>query len=104
MYAIIKDRGKQYKVAPGDSILIDLMEGRKEADRIEFNEVMAVGGNDKGKIGTPLVQGAKVVGEIEGPRQGDKINVFKFKRRKDYRRKSGHRERFTQVKIKEIIV
>ncbi|MFQ5956983.1 MAG: 50S ribosomal protein L21 [Candidatus Brocadiales bacterium] len=104
MYAIIKDRGKQYKAAPGESILIDLMEGLKEADRIEFNEVMVVGGDDKGEIGTPLVEGAKVVGEVEGQRQGDKIDVFKFKRRKGYRRKKGHRQCFTQVKIKEIVV
>ncbi|MFQ5861592.1 MAG: 50S ribosomal protein L21 [Candidatus Brocadiales bacterium] len=104
MYAIIKDRGKQYKVTPGESILIDSLEGLKEADRIEFDEVVAVGGDDKGKIGTPLVKGAKVVGEVEGQRQGDKITVFKFKRRKGYRRKRGHRQRFTLVKIKGIVV
>lgn len=104
MYAIIKDRGKQYKVTAGESILIDAIGGLKEADRIEFNEVIAVGDDKKGKVGTPFVDGAKVVGEIEGPRPGDKIDVFKFKRRKDYRRKGGHRQRFTQVKIREIVV
>lgn len=104
MYAIIKDRGKQYKVTPGESILIDSIEGRKEADQIEFNEVVAVGGTDEVNIGTPLVKGAKVVGEIEGHKKADKIYVFKFKRRKDYRRKAGHRQLLTQVKIKEIIV
>ncbi len=104
MYAIIKDRGRQYKVTPGETILIDSVEGLKEDGKIEFNEVVAVGGDDKGKIGTPLVKGAKVVGEVQGPKKGDKIDVFKFKRRKDYRRKAGHRQRFTQVKIKKIIV
>lgn len=104
MYAIIRDRGKQYKVTPGDSILIDLIDGLKEADPIEFSEVVAVGGDDKCRIGTPLVEGAKVVGEVEAHRLGGKITVFKFKRRKGYRRKMGHRQRYTQVKIKEIIV
>lgn len=104
MYAVIKDRGRQYKVAPGESILIDLMDSLKETDKIEFNEVIAIGGEGQGKIGTPLVKGAKVVGEVEGQKQGDKISVFKFKRRKGYRRKMGHRQCFTQVKIKEIVV
>ncbi|HCN20102.1 MAG TPA: 50S ribosomal protein L21, partial [Planctomycetia bacterium] len=58
MYAIIKDRGRQYKVTEGDSILIDLTDGLKEADKIEFNEVMAVGDDQNGKVGTPLVEGA----------------------------------------------
>ncbi len=104
MYAIIRDRGRQYKVTPGESILIDSQEGLKEADQVEFNEVMAVGGDDKGRIGTPLVEGAKVIGDVEGQRRGEKLSVFKFKRRKDYRRKKGSRQSFIQVKIKEIIV
>lgn len=104
MYAIIKDRGRQYKVTEGDSILIDLIDGLKEADKIEFNEVMAVGDDQNGKVGTPLVEGAKVVGVVEGFRLGDKVFVFKFRRRENYRRKKGHRQRFTQVRIKEIVV
>lgn len=104
MYAIIRDRGRQYKVAEGDSVLIDVVGGLKEADSIEFNEVMAVGDDKGARVGTPLVEGAKVLGVIEGPRQGDKVDFFKFKRRKNYRRKGGHRQRFTQVKIKEIVV
>lgn len=104
MYAIIKDRGKQYKVEPGQSILIDFVADRKDADKIEFSDIVAVGDGDKGKVGTPFVNGVKVVGEIEGQKKGDKITVYKFKRRKDYRRKQGHRQRYTQVKIKEIVV
>ncbi|MEE9487597.1 MAG: 50S ribosomal protein L21 [Candidatus Brocadiales bacterium] len=104
MYAIIKDRGKQYKVEPGQSILIDFVADRNDADQIEFSDVVALGDGDKGKIGTPFVSGVKVVGEIEGHKKGNKIDVYKFKRRKDYRRKQGHRQRYTQVKIKEIVV
>lgn len=104
MYAIVKDRGKQYKVSPGESILIDVREDLKAADPIEFNEVLAVGGEDKCQIGSPLLQGAKVLGQIEGQKIGEKIKIYKFKRRKNYRRQSGHRQHFTQVKIKEIVV
>ena len=65
MYAIIKDRGKQYKVSPGECLLIDLMKGLKEKDPIEFSEVIAVGDESNTRIGNPLVAGAKVLAEVE---------------------------------------
>lgn len=104
MYAIIKDRGKQYKVSPGECLLIDLMEGLKEKDPIEFSEVIAVGDESNTRIGNPLVAGAKVLAEVECQTLGEKVRIIKFRRRENYRRKRGHRQAFTQVKIKEICV
>lgn len=104
MYAIIKDRGKQYKVSPGECLLIDPMEGLKEKDPIEFSEVIAVGDESNTRIGNPLVAGAKVLAEVECQTLGEKVQIIKFRRRENYRRKRGHRQSFTQVKIKEICV
>lgn len=104
MYAIIRDRGKQYKVSPGESLLIDFVEGLKEKDPVEFPEVMVVGDEASTKIGNPLIAGAKVLAEAQGQKLGEKAKIVKFRRRENYRRKKGHRQVFTQVKIKEICV
>ncbi|HHT9119950.1 MAG TPA: 50S ribosomal protein L21 [Candidatus Hypogeohydataceae bacterium YC41] len=103
MYAIIRDRGKQYKVSPGESILIDLIEGLKEKDPIEFPEVMVVG-DETTKVGNPLITGVKVLAEVQGQVLGEKVRIIKFRRRENYRRRKGHRQVFTKVKIKEICV
>ncbi len=95
--AVIRTGGKQYRVTEGDVIEIEKIAGDKGA-KVEFDEVLLVGG-DKVKVGKPTVKGAKVAGEIVGQERGDKIVVFKFKRRKKYRRKAGHRQEHTQVKI-----
>ncbi|MBN2284620.1 MAG: 50S ribosomal protein L21 [Deltaproteobacteria bacterium] len=103
MYAVIKTGGKQYKVSEGDVLSFEKIEGNK-GDVISFEEVLMVGGTDTIKIGTPLVEGAKVVGEIIAQTRGPKITVFKMKRRKGYRKKTGHRQDLTSMKIKEIVV
>jgi large subunit ribosomal protein L21 len=95
--AVIRTGGKQYRVSEGDTIKVEKLEGDPGA-KIQFDEVLLVGG-DTPKIGKPTVSGAKVSGEIVAQTRGNKLIVFKFKRRKRYRRKAGHRQALTQVKI-----
>ena len=103
MFAVIKTGGKQYTVNPGDVIDVELLAG-EPGDTVEFNEVLMVS-NDKGKVnlGTPTVDKAVVKGKILEEKKGKKIIVFKFKRRKDYRNKNGHRQRYTRVEITDIL-
>lgn len=98
MYAVIRTGGKQYKVAEDDLIHVEKLAG-EAGDSVEFNEVLMVGGTDSPKIGTPLVDGAVVAGEVVEQTRGDKIIVFKKKRRQGYRRKKGHRQHLTAVRI-----
>jgi len=97
MYAVIKTGGKQYRVSEGQTLRVEKLPGSK-GDAVTFSEVLLVGG-DSPKIGQPLVSGAKVAAEITGQDRGKKIVVFKFRRRKNYRRKAGHRQPFTELKI-----
>jgi large subunit ribosomal protein L21 len=101
LYAIISDRNQQTKVQKGDVILCDL-NGMKPGDKITFDEVLLLGNEGHVKIGKPLVHGASVTGEVLGEIKGDKVIAFRFKRRKNVRKKRGHRERYTQVKITSI--
>ena len=103
MHAVIKTGGKQYTVNPGDILDVELLSGNP-GDAIEFNEVLMVS-NDKGEvqIGSPLVEKAVVKAKIVKETKGKKIVVFKFKRRKDYRNKNGHRQRYTTVEITDIV-
>jgi large subunit ribosomal protein L21 len=99
MYAVIRSGGKQYRVAPGDVVKIEKVEKTSNSDQnIEF-EVLAVSG-EEGKIAK--AEDAKVVGEILGEGRADKILVFHFKRKKQYKKLNGHRQPFTQVRIAEI--
>ncbi|HZO16513.1 MAG TPA: 50S ribosomal protein L21 [Polyangiaceae bacterium] len=98
MYAVIKTGGKQYRVAEGDTLQVEKIAG-KPGDAVTFDQVLLVGGTDSAKIGKPLVSGAKVKAEIVAHGRGEKIIVFKLKRRKNYRKKQGHRQPYTQVKI-----
>ncbi len=97
MYAVIKTGGKQYRVAEGDTLQVEKLAGAA-GDAIEFKDVLFVGG-DAAKVGKPLVSGAAVKAEIVSQDRGDKIIVFKMRRRKNYRRKQGHRQPYTRVKI-----
>ncbi len=101
MYAVLRTGGKQYKVAAGDLIEVERIAG-EAGDVIEFSEVLSLVGEDETRIGTPLVEGALVKGEIVSQKRGDKILVFKSKRRKGYRKRQGHRQELTQLKITEI--
>jgi large subunit ribosomal protein L21 len=97
MYAVIHTGGKQYKVAPGENLRIEKIEGDKGA-KVSFDKVLLIGG-DAVKIGKPYVAGAKVNAEIVAQDRAKKIIVFKLRRRKNYRRKYGHRQPFTEIKI-----
>ena len=101
MYAVIRDRSRQHKVKAGDRVLLDLNKTLKKGAEVVLNEVCLIGG-DTPKIGTPLVAGASVVGEVVEVAKGPKLEIGKFKRRKNYRRRAGHRAQFTKVHIKEI--
>jgi len=98
MFAVIKTGGKQYTVREDDILEVEKLEGGA-GDKIAFDEVLMVGGKGKPKIGAPLVDGASVAGEILEQTRADKIVVFKKKRRKNYRRKAGHKQQLTRVKI-----
>jgi large subunit ribosomal protein L21 len=101
MYAVIKHGGKQYKVKVGDVLELDRIEAEPKSD-IEINEVLLVK-NDETKIGTPVVEGAKVIAEVINHGRGKKVIIFKKRRRKDSKKKRGFRRDFTRVKIKEIV-
>jgi large subunit ribosomal protein L21 len=103
MYAVIKEGGKQYKVEPGKSIEIDLKENVKKGDTLELTDVLMVSKEGKTQIGTPTVENAKVISEVQSHIKGKKLVVMKFRRRKDSRTKRGHRQKCTKIKIKEIV-
>ncbi len=100
MYAVIKTGGKQYKVAQGDKLRVEKLPGNV-GDTVTFDEVLLVGG-DNLKIGTPTVKGAKVEAKVIAQDRAKKIIVFKFRRRKNYRRKTGHRQPFTALEITSV--
>ena len=98
MYAIIEEGGRQYKVTGGDLIQIDRQVGADEKT-IKFDRVLLVAGEGSPKIGTPLVSGATVSADVLGPIKGPKIDIYKYKRRKGYHKKQGHRQPLLQVRV-----
>lgn len=98
MYAVIKTGGKQYRVAQGDRLRVEKLAGNV-GDSVTLGEVLLVGSGEGVKVGQPTVSGAKVEAKIVAQDRGKKIVVFKFRRRKNYRRKSGHRQPFTALEI-----
>ncbi|HJB79238.1 MAG TPA: 50S ribosomal protein L21 [Candidatus Nosocomiicoccus stercorigallinarum] len=100
MFAIIETGGKQVKVEEGQTIFIEKLDA-EEGDTVTFDRVLLVGG-DNVKVGAPVVEGATVSGKVEKQGRGKKIDVIKFKRRKNYLRKQGHRQPFTKVTIEKI--
>jgi len=102
MYAVIKTGGKQYRVAKGDKIFVEKLAG-DVGDAVTFDQVLLVANGDSAmKLGKPLVAGAKVQGKILEHGRGEKIIIFKFRRRKNYHRKTGHRQPFTTVEVTDI--
>ncbi len=98
-YAIIQTGGKQYRVETGDVVEVELLEGEGP---VQFGEVFFLFDGTKTLVGAPVVPGAVVKGERMGEIKGEKVVSFKYKRRKNYRRKVGHRQRYSRVKITEI--
>ncbi len=101
MYAIIRDRGMQYRVEEGQLLQVALLDA-DVGSQLELGEVLLVGG-DTTTVGTPLVAGAKVLAKVVGTTKGDKIVVFKYKNKKRYRRRTGHRQQYTTISISQIV-
>ena len=101
MYAVIKSGGKQHKVSEGEEILLEKIPV-EEGKNVEFSEVLAVNKDGKLEVGQPLLEGAIVTGKVVNHLKSKKITVIKMKRRKDYRKKQGHRQNLTKVKIESI--
>ena len=98
MYAIIESCGKQYKVAEGDVVFFEKLD-TEEGKKVTFDKVILVSDEGKVEIGSPYVKGAKVEGKVVAHGKGKKIIVFKYKAKKNYRRKQGHRQPYTKVEI-----
>lgn|SRR5205809_6056524 len=99
MYAVIKSGGRQYRVEQGATIRVDKLAGAEKGQTVEIGDVLLVADGDNVKVGSPTVAGAKVTAEILGEVLGPKLLIFKFRRRKAYRKKTGHRQPFTALKI-----
>ena len=101
MYAVVRSGSKQYRIEPGQRVRVERLAGAV-GDTVELGEVLLVGGEGAAKIGKPLLAGAKAVGKIVGQGRGPKLLLFKMKRRKNYRRKQGHRQSFTEILVDRI--
>lgn len=103
MYAIVEILGQQFKVEAGKKLYVHRMNEVEVASEVTFDRVLLVDKDGAVTVGTPVVEGAKVVCEVLDHVRGDKVIVFKKKRRKGYRKRQGHRQDFTQIKVKEIV-
>ncbi|OPY57784.1 MAG: 50S ribosomal protein L21 [Pelotomaculum sp. PtaU1.Bin035] len=101
MYAIVETGGKQYRVQEGDTLFIEKLPAMA-GETVEVNKVLAVVKEGEFKVGSPLVDGAKVIFKVVRHGRGKKIIVYKYKAKKNYRRKQGHRQAFTQVTVEKI--
>ncbi len=101
MYAVVRTGGKQLRVEPGAQVRVEKLPG-EVGDSVELGEVLMLGGDGEARIGTPLVDGARVVGTITAQARWPKLVVFKMKRRKGYRRKTGHRQAYTEIRVERI--
>jgi large subunit ribosomal protein L21 len=103
MYAVIKTGGKQHRVSVGDVIAIEKISGGK-GESVVFDQILMIEKEGDIRVGRPVVEGAKVVGEILAQTKGDKLIVYKTKKRKGYHKKTGHRQQLTSMKIREISI
>ncbi len=104
MYAIVDINGQQFKVEEGQKLFVNRLQDAEEGKTFEFDKVMLVDREGNITVGAPTIDGAKVVVEVLQPLvKGEKVIVFKMKRRKDSRKKNGHRQQYTQVKVKQVI-
>lgn len=103
MYAVIETGGKQYRVAVGDSLRVEKLE-QEEGSEVILTRVLMVGNGESTQVGKPLLDGARVTAVVNAQTRGDKIRIFKMRRRKHYRKRQGHRQYFTELKITGINV
>jgi large subunit ribosomal protein L21 len=101
MYAVVETGGKQYRVAPGETVEVELLDELR-GDTVELGRVLLLGGDGATTVGRPYVEGAKVLAEVLGEFKGDKLVVYKFHAKVRYRRKTGHRQRYTRLRITDI--
>jgi large subunit ribosomal protein L21 len=101
MYAVINTGGKQYKVAPGDIVRVESLVGQK-GDIVEIKDVFMIADGDTISVGKPMLASAKVTAEVVEQGRGEKLLIFKHRRRKGYRRTNGHRQNYTAIKVKDI--
>ena len=101
MYAVINSGGKQYKVSPGDVVRVESLNAKK-GDTVEIKDVYMIADGDKMSIGKPMLSSAKVTAEVVEQGRGEKLIIFKHRRRKGYRNTNGHRQNYTAIKVKEI--
>ena len=101
MYAIVTIAGQQMKVTENQSVIVHRLDA-KEGDKVEFNDVLLVENAGKARVGTPVLSGAKVSATVVSHLKGDKVIVFKKKRRKSYQKSNGHRQQFTKIQISGI--
>ena len=103
MYAVVEINGKQYRAEKGASLTVDLM-AEESGAQVSLDKVVLLAASENDvRVGTPYVAGASVVGTVESEIKDDKVIVFKYKPKKDYRRKAGHRQRYTVLKVEEIV-
>ena len=102
MYAVIKTGGKQYRVSSGEKLRVELLSAEVGAS-IQFEQVLAVGEGEGVKIGAPFVSGASVKATVVSHGRGDKVHIFKMRRRKHYKKSQGHRQSFTEVHVDDIV-
>ena len=101
MYAVIKSGGKQYRVESGKPVRVEALAADVGAS-VSFDDVLLVGGGESVKVGAPLIAGAKVKGTVLAHGRGDKVKIFKMRRRKHFQKSQGHRQAYTEVRIDEI--
>ena len=102
MYAVIKSGGKQYRVASGEQVQIELLSAAVGSD-VAFDQVLLVGAGDQVKVGAPFVAGAKVTATVVAHGRGEKVRIFKLRRRKHSQKSQGHRQSYTEVRINDIV-
>lgn len=103
MYAVIRDGGKQYKIEQGDTITIDRKDTLNISDKVEFKDILMLSGEEGPIFSSQLKETVSVIGEVQKHSLGEKLLTTKFRRRKNSRTKKGHRQKYTEVRIKEII-
>jgi large subunit ribosomal protein L21 len=101
MYAVIQTGGKQYKVAPGDVVKVEKLDAKK-GDTVEIKEVYMIADGDTMSVGKPILASAMVTAEVMGEEKGEKLLIFKHRRRKGFRKTNGHRQNYTTLKVKDI--
>jgi large subunit ribosomal protein L21 len=102
-YAIIKTQGKQQRIVPGSTILVDRLD-RQPGEAVELGQVLLVSRNGEVTVGQPTIEGARVVATVLGDERGEKITVFKYKPKVRYRRKQGHRQEYTRLAVNRILL